>query len=129
MAGGAASELSRGGMRTKIEAAKIATAAGATMLIAHGGPKNPLRAVAAGAPLHLVSRRKSSPERARKTWIAGALEPKGALVVDSGAAKALRAGASLLPAGVKRIEGAFARGDAVAVRDEAGRELGRGLVA
>lgn len=128
MAGGAASELSRGGMRTKIEAAKIATGAGAAMLIAHGGPKNPLRAVDAGARCTWFSPQ-SSPERARKTWIAGALEPKGVLVVDAGAAKALRAGASLLPAGVRRVDGAFARGDAVAVRDETGREIGRGLVA
>lgn len=128
MAGGAASELSRGGMRTKIEAAKIATGAGATMLIAHGGPKNPLRAVEAGARCTWFSPQ-SSPERARKTWIAGALEPKGMLIVDSGAAKALRAGASLLPAGVVRVEGAFARGDAVSIRDERGREIGRGLVA
>lgn len=128
MAGGAASELSRGGMRTKIEAAKIATGAGATMLIAHGGPKNPLRAVEAGARCTWFSPQ-SSPERARKTWIAGALEPKGMLIVDSGAARALRAGASLLPAGVVRVEGAFARGDAVSIRDEGGREIGRGLVA
>ncbi|MGJ3263344.1 MAG: glutamate 5-kinase [Salinarimonas sp.] len=128
MAGGAASELSRGGMRTKIEAAKIATASGAAMLIAHGGPKNPLRAVEDGARCTWFSPQ-SSPERARKTWIAGALEPRGVLVVDAGAAKALRAGASLLPAGVKRVEGGFARGDAVCVRDEAGREIGRGLVA
>ncbi|WP_029031844.1 glutamate 5-kinase [Salinarimonas rosea] len=128
MAGGAASELSRGGMRTKIEAAKIATASGAAMLIAHGGPKNPLRAVAGGARCTWFAPQ-SSPERARKTWIAGALEPKGVLVVDAGAAKALRAGASLLPAGVKRVEGGFARGDAVCVRDEAGREIARGLVA
>ncbi|GGK32032.1 hypothetical protein GCM10011322_18360 [Salinarimonas ramus] len=128
MAGGAASELSRGGMRTKIEAAKIATGAGATMLIAHGGAKNPLSAIAAGARCTWFSPQ-SSPERARKTWIAGALEPRGTLVVDAGAAKALRAGASLLPAGVTRIEGAFARGDAVCVRDEGGREVARGLVA
>ncbi len=128
MAGGAASELSRGGMRTKIEAAKIATGAGATMLIAHGGPKNPLRAVEGGARCTWFYPQ-SSPERARKTWIAGALEPRGVLVIDAGAAKALRAGASLLPAGVRRVEGTFSRGDAVCVRDESGRELGRGLVA
>ena len=71
----------------------------------------------------------SSPATARKTWIAGALEPKGALRVDAGAARALRGGASLLPIGVTGLEGPFCRGDAVLVRDGAGAVLGRGLVA
>lgn len=128
MAGGAGSELSRGGMRTKIEAAKIATAAGAHMLIAHGGAKNPLSAVVAGARATWFVPA-ASPERARKAWIGGALETRGVLVIDAGAVGALRAGASLLPAGVRRIEGTFHRGDAVLLRDEAGRTIGRGLVA
>ena len=68
------------------------------------------------------------PATARKTWIAGALEPRGTLHVDEGAARALRGGASLLPVGVRRIEGTFSRGDAVTILDGAG-VLGRGLVA
>ncbi|SFD45968.1 glutamate 5-kinase [Bosea sp. CRIB-10] len=128
MAGGAASELSRGGMRTKIEAGKIATAGGAHMLIADGRAKNPLRAVSEGARCSWFLSA-STPATARKTWIAGSLEPRGTLHVDDGAARALRGGASLLPVGVTRIEGAFSRGDAVMIRAGDGSELGRGLVA
>ena len=128
MAGGAASELSRGGMRTKIEAGKIATAGGTHMLIADGRPENPLRRIAEGARSTLFLT-PSNPATARKTWIAGALEPRGALVIDAGAAAALLNGASLLPVGVRHIEGAFGRGDAVLIRDGAGEVLGRGLVA
>jgi len=128
MAGGAASELSRGGMRTKIEAGKIATAGGTHMVIASGLVKNPLKAVAArGRCTWFLT--PSTPATARKTWIAGSLEPRGALYVDAGAARALRRGASLLPAGISRVDGAFQRGDCVVIRDEAGSEIGRGLVA
>ena len=128
MAGGAASELSRGGMRTKIEAGKIATAGGAHMLIADGRGKNPLRQVAQGGRCTWFLSG-STPATARKTWIAGTLEPRGALHVDEGAARALRGGASLLPVGVTRVEGNFSRGDAVVIRAGDGSELGRGLVA
>lgn len=128
MAGGPASELSRGGMRTKIEAGMIAAAGGTHMLIADGRVKNPLGAVANGARCTWFLTG-STPATARKTWIAGSLEPRGALHVDAGAARALRGGASLLPVGVSRIEGEFARGDAVLIRDPDGRVLGRGLVA
>lgn len=128
MAGEAASHLSRGGMRTKIDAAKIAVAGGTHMLIADGRPKNPLRQVAEGARCtwFLTS---SSPATARKTWIAGALETKGAVRVDAGAVRALLGGASLLPIGVRSVEGAFSRGDAVLVQGPDGAVLGRGLVA
>ncbi len=128
MAGGAASELSRGGMRTKVEAGKIATAGGVHMVIADGRAKNPLAAIAAGARCSWFLT-PSTPATARKTWIAGALEPRGTVHIDAGAAKALNAGASLLPVGVTRIEGQFSRGDAVLIRDAKGRELGRGLIA
>ena len=128
MAGGAASELSRGGMRTKIEAGKIAASGGTHMLIADGRAKNPLAAIAAGARCTWFLTA-STPATARKTWIAGSLEPRGTLHVDAGAARALAGGASLLPVGVSRIEGDFARGDAVLIRDPDGRLLGRGLVA
>jgi glutamate 5-kinase len=128
MAGGAASELSRGGMRTKIEAARIATSGGAHMLIAKGEAKNPLRAVETGARCTWFLT-PSTPASARKAWIAGSLEPRGTVHLDAGAVKALKAGASLLPVGVARIEGDFARGDAVRLRDPDGHELGRGLIA
>ncbi|MCX8503388.1 MAG: glutamate 5-kinase [Beijerinckiaceae bacterium] len=127
MAGGAASELSRGGMRTKIEAAKIATAGGTHMVIADGRVLHPLNAISEGKPCSWFLTG-SNPVSARKTWIAGALEPKGVLHLDAGAANAIRSGKSLLPAGVKRIEGVFERGDAVVMRAPDGGELGRGLI-
>ena len=127
MAGGAASELSRGGMQTKIEAAKIATAGGTQMIIADGRVLHPLRHIADGARCTWF-RTGSNPVSARKSWIAGVLEPKGILHLDAGAARALRAGKSLLSAGVTRVEGTFERGDAVVMRGPDGGELGRGLV-
>ena len=127
MAGGAASELSRGGMRTKVEAGKIATSGGTHMIIADGRTKNPLKHIAEGGRCTWFLT-PSNPATARKTWIAGALEPRGTLYVDEGAARALEGGASLLPVGVRRIEGTFHRGDAVTIRSES-RVLGRGLVA
>ena len=127
MAGGAASSLSRGGMRTKIEAAKIATTGGTTMLIADGRPANPVDRLVQGAPCTWFPS-PSNPVTARKKWIAGQIEPRGTLWIDAGAARAVAAGNSLLPAGVNRIEGAFKRGDCVLIRTEAG-EVGRGLVA
>lgn len=128
MAGAAGSELSRGGMRTKIEAAKIATGAGVHMVIASGHKLHPLRAVAEGAACTWFLTA-ANPITARKKWIGGSLEPKGAIHVDAGAVAALRRGKSLLPAGVVRVEGTFARGDAVLVRGPEGIEIGRGLVA
>ncbi|HXM30773.1 MAG TPA: glutamate 5-kinase [Xanthobacteraceae bacterium] len=128
MAGEAESELSRGGMRTKIEAAKIATASGTHMVIASGRKLHPVRAIAENAPCTWFLT-PANPVTARKKWIAGALEPKGAIHVDAGAVAALRRGKSLLPAGVVKIAGSFARGDAVLIRDPDGSEIGRGLVA
>ena len=128
MAGLAGSELSRGGMRTKIEAAKIATTAGTHMVIASGRKLHPLTAISDGGPSTWFLT-PANPVTARKKWIAGALEPKGAIHVDAGAVAALRRGKSLLPAGVVKIAGSFARGDAVLIRDPDGAEVGRGLVA
>jgi glutamate 5-kinase len=128
MAGSAESELSRGGMRTKIEAAKIATTAGTHMLIASGKIEHPLAAIAGGGRCTWFLT-PANPVTARKRWIAGSLEPKGTLTIDAGAVKALRAGKSLLPAGVIRVEGQFARGDAVVVRGPDTHEIGRGLIA
>ncbi|MCB1489676.1 MAG: glutamate 5-kinase [Bauldia sp.] len=128
MAGSAGSELSRGGMLTKIEAAKIATAAGTAMLIASGHALHPLRRIAEGERCTWFTAQ-TNPVRARKKWISGHVETHGALVVDDGAVRALRAGKSLLPAGVRTVRGHFHRGDAVAILDPAGAEVGRGLVA
>jgi glutamate 5-kinase len=126
MAGGAASELSRGGMTTKIEAAKIAVSGGAAMIIASGKRLNPIGAIIDGGPCTWFLT-PSDPVRARKRWIGGSLDVQGAVVVDDGAAKALAGGKSLLPAGVRQVEGAFERGDAILVRGTDGGELGRGL--
>jgi glutamate 5-kinase len=128
MAGAPGTGLSKGGMKTKIEAGKIALGAGTNMVITTGNVMNPLRAIAEGSTVtwFLASQ---DPVTAKKRWIAGQLEPRGTLHIDAGAEKALLTGKSLLPAGVTRIEGGFDRGDAVIIRSTDGRELGRGLVA
>jgi glutamate 5-kinase len=128
MAGAAGSELSRGGMQTKLEAAKIATTAGTHMVIASGRVSHPLRTIAEGTRCTWFLT-PANPVTSRKRWIAGSLEPKGTLTIDAGAVAALRRGKSLLPAGVIRVEGSFARGDAVIIRGPDGTEVGRGLVA
>jgi glutamate 5-kinase len=128
MAGGAASELSRGGMKTKIDAGKIATVAGTAMIIASGKTLAPLSHIDAGGR-HSLFKAEANPVTARKAWIVGHIEARGTLTVDAGAVKALRQGRSLLPPGVTRVEGEFARGDTVVVVDETGVELARGLVA
>ncbi|MFN9092900.1 MAG: glutamate 5-kinase [Alphaproteobacteria bacterium] len=119
---------SSGGMRTKLIAARIATGAGTAMAIALGQRDHPLRALEEGARctwfLPLPEGRS-----ARKRWIAGSLAPLGVLVVDAGAARALKRGSSLLPAGVRAVEGEFSRGDPVSVRDAEGVEVARGLSA
>jgi glutamate 5-kinase len=134
MAGAAGSGLSRGGMLTKIEAAKIATGAGTHMVIASGHVEHPLDAIDKGREKADGARctwflAAGNPVTARKKWIAGSLEPKGTLFIDAGAVAALRRGNSLLPVGVARIEGDFARGDAVIIRGPDGSEIGRGLSA
>jgi glutamate 5-kinase len=128
MAGASGSELSRGGMQTKIEAAKIALGAGTHLLIASGRVEHPLRAVADGARCTWFLAG-DNPVTARKRWIVGSLEPKGTLTIDAGAVAALRRGNSLLPVGVVRVDGGFARGDAVIIRGPDGAEIGRGLCA
>ncbi len=128
MAGSAGSELSRGGMKTKIDAAKIATAAGTSMVITSGKALNPLRLLDDGARCTWFPA-KATPASARKAWIGGHLEPRGEIRLDQGAVKALRSGKSLLPAGVIGVQGVFSRGDAVSVVDDGGRTIGRGLVA
>jgi glutamate 5-kinase len=128
MAGGADTELSRGGMVTKIEAGKIALASGTNMVITSGLVAHPLRALAANTACTWFLA-PSDPVAARKRWIAGQLEPKGFVEIDAGAERALSAGKSLLPAGVIGVGGAFERGDAVVIRSRNGQEIGRGLIA
>jgi glutamate 5-kinase len=133
MAGAPPPGYSSGGMVTKLEAARIAMHAGCHMLIALGDPRcegaaGPLAALEAGAGATLFLPG-GEPLSARKAWIGGALSPAGALIVDDGAARALRSGKSLLPAGVVAVEGAFERGDCVIIRTRAGAEAGRGLSA
>jgi glutamate 5-kinase len=119
---------SSGGMRTKLIAARIATGAGCAMAIAIGTRPHPLAALAGGARCTWFLPDPAG-RTARKRWIAGSLAPLGVLSVDAGAARALKRGSSLLPAGVRGVAGEFHRGDPVSVRDEAGAELARGLSA
>ena len=127
MAGEAATAVGSGGMKTKVEAARIATGAGAHMVIAPGQREHPLRRILDGERCTWFTS-SSNPVAARKRWIAGSLVPLGEIVVDEGAAAALRAKKSLLPVGVVGADGMFARGDAVRVVDASGRELARGLI-
>lgn len=127
MAGEATSGLSRGGMKTKIEAAKIATAAGTTMVIGSGKKNHPLLAIEEGAKSTWFAP-SINPINERKKWIAGGLEVSGSVTVDSGALIALVSGKSLLPAGVTQINGNFSRGDTVDILGPNGHKIGRGLV-
>ena len=128
MAGEAPLGYSSGGMVTKLAAARIAMAAGCRMVIAMGKVMEPLAAIEGGARATWFIP-SAGPLTARKSWIAGALNPAGVLTVDDGAAAALRRGGSLLPAGVVTVEGAIERGDAVVIRTRAGAEAARGLIA
>jgi glutamate 5-kinase len=128
MAGGSVSGLGRGGMASKIIAARIATDAGCEVVIAKGKTLHPVAAVRTGARATRF-RASTTPAAARKRWIAGVLKPQGVLIIDDGAVRALKAGSSLLPAGIRQVDGRFERGDAVVVRDGDGREVARGLAA
>jgi glutamate 5-kinase len=128
MAGKPVSGVGSGGMITKIEAGKIALGAGCNMVIASGHEVHPLQRVLDGARCTWFLANASALQ-SRKRWIAGTLQPIGHLVVDEGAAAALAKGKSLLPAGVKKLEGSFTRGDTVSIITAEGREIARGLVA
>jgi glutamate 5-kinase len=128
MAGDALPGYSSGGMVTKLAAARIAMKAGCRMVIAKGNGLHPLAAVESGAAATWFIP-SAEPLTARKSWIAGALNPMGVLIVDDGAAQALKRGKSLLPAGIAAIDGEFERGDAVIVRARGGGEAARGLTA
>ena len=129
MAGGAnaGAGVGTGGMATKLAAARIASAAGCATVITLGSRPSPLRALEEGERATVIEP-STTPAAAYKAWIAGSLAPAGTLVVDDGAAHAVRRGKSLLAAGVRRTEGRFDKGDAVVIRDEAGHEIARGLV-
>jgi glutamate 5-kinase len=119
---------SSGGMRTKLAAARIATGAGCAMAITVGNVAHPLRALAQGARCTWFLATQDA-RTARKSWIAGHLSAQGELSVDAGAARALQAGSSLLPAGVVAVSGTFERGDAVDILGPGGVRLARGLAA
>ena len=126
MAGDAGSGLSKGGMITKVMAARIATEGGCAMAICHGSELHPLRRLEQGDKATWFAAQ-TDPQAARKRWIA-AMKPKGSVSVDAGAAAALARGKSLLPAGVVQVNGSFGRGDLVAIMTETGGQLGQGLI-
>jgi len=125
MAGDPTSGLSKGGMKTKILAAKTAIGAGCAMVIAQGSVLRPLEAILSGAPCTWFLA-ETDPQAARKRWIA-AMKPGGEISIDAGAADALGRGKSLLPAGVTSVSGEFGRGDPVAILGPSGQTLGKGL--
>ena len=125
MAGDAGSGLSKGGMKTKLMAAKTATASGCAMAITEGSRLHPLKGLEDGARATWFTPQ-LDPHTARKRWIL-AMKPQGALTIDDGAARALQRGTSLLPPGIVAVTGAFGRGDPVTIKDAAGRDLGMGL--
>ena len=126
MAGETHSDIGSGGMATKVQAARIATHAGCSTIIASGAIARPLQALAAGSRCS-VFLAEGTPAAARKQWLAGVLEVRGELRLDDGAVAALRGGSSLLPVGVVEVVGNFRRGDVVTLVDGTGSELGRGL--
>lgn len=128
MAGDVGTELSRGGMITKISAARIATENGTAMIITSGTRLNPLKALDEGVP-HTFFHAADTPRSARKKWISGQLNTKGEITIDEGAITALKTGKSLLPAGVIALNGDFSRGDMVSITDKDGHKLGQGMIA
>lgn len=128
LAGESGTEFGSGGMITKMIAARIALAAGCATVIASGRRLRPLAAIESAKPCTWFIPG-GTPLLARKKWIAGTLKPRGDITIDDGAEKALLAGRSLLPVGVVAVAGNFGRGDAVTVRNGAGRDVARGLVA
>jgi glutamate 5-kinase len=129
LAGASGTEFGSGGMVTKLVAARIAMTAGCATVIASGRTLKPLAAIEKKNARCTWFIPERTPLAARKQWIAGTLKPRGELVIDEGAERALAGGRSLLPVGVVAIEGRFDRGDAVTVRSRSGRDLARGLVA
>ncbi|ARV20415.1 Glutamate 5-kinase [Curvibacter sp. AEP1-3] len=128
MAGGAGSSIGRGGMLTKILAAKRAAGSGASTVIAWGREPDALIRLTQGDAIGTLLIAQTQKNQARKQWMADHLQMRGAVIVDAGAAAKVRdEGKSLLPIGMVQVEGEFSRGDVIAVRDEAGQEIARGL--
>lgn len=128
-AGGAAGDgVGTGGMRTKLEAAKLAQSFGCGTLIASGVELNPISGLSAGSLRATHVPPDGTPRSAYKQWIAASLSPTGSITIDEGALVALRRGASLLPSGATKVEGSFVPGDCVTVLAQDGPEVGRGLI-
>ena len=128
MAGGAGSSIGKGGMLTKILAAKRAAGSGASTLIAWGRAPDALLRVAQGENIGTMLVAQTAKQQARKQWMADHLQLRGSVTVDAGAAHKLRTeGKSLLPIGMTSVEGDFSRGDVIAIRDDQGAEVARGL--
>ena len=128
MAGGAGSSLGKGGMITKILAAKRAAGSGASTVIAWGREPDALLRLSRGEPIGTLLVAQTAKNQARKQWMADHLQMRGSVTVDAGAArKLIDEGKSLLPIGMTAVEGEFSRGDVIAVRDEHGNEIARGL--
>ena len=115
-----------GGMKTKIDAAKICQLSGCYMVIANGNNRNPIKKILKNKKCTWFLPRISKLD-ARKQWIIGSVAPKGEVIIDEGAAKAINNGKSLLPAGVKKVNGLFKKGDHILVKDENNNEFARGL--
>lgn len=128
MAGGSISGLGRGGMVTKVRAARLAARSGTATIIAPGNGEGVLKRIGAGEPVGTLLTPFQEPQAARKRWLAGQLQVQGRLTLDAGAVRALgKRGKSLLAVGVKAVSGGFNRGELVACVDEQGREIARGL--
>jgi glutamate 5-kinase len=128
MAGGTGSGISKGGMITKVRAAQRAARSGADTLIVSGHAADSLLRAVNGEEIGTLLYASESPLTARKQWLADHLQLAGSLILDDGAVAALVSGRSLLAVGVKRVEGEFERGAAVACLDGNGREIARGLI-
>jgi glutamate 5-kinase len=128
LAGGAGSQAGTGGMVTKIEAARKAVATGIPTVIAQGKEHDVLSRILAGVDIGTLFQSAADRLASRKHWIAFALKPQGKVRLDEGAAKAVRqSGRSLLPSGVREVEGKFGRGDSISICDASGNEFARGL--
>lgn len=129
MAGDALPGASTGGMKSKLDAAKIATESGIPMMIGKGDASHALKSIVDGLARSTIFLATTQPRTARKKWIMAHVKPKGALTLDEGACKALSDGRSLLPAGVISVTGEFERGDAVTLVTQAGKQIGIGISA
>lgn len=129
MAGGTGGALGRGGMITKVRAARVAARSGADTVIVGGRIENALLRIAAGENLGTFLWAEQQPQAARKRWISGQLQTRGTIVLDDGAVRVVREqGKSILPVGVKDVRGDFTRGDMVICEDLRGKEIARGLI-